>query len=170
MMMRYETAPIECVCVSFSLAPTLHAFSHGCFNGYGSLFSHVTAALIHGWPWIVRVDERVHVLDPAAPVIQHRVGVIRHPGTPRHDPSDAAFDAGWHASASDPSAATQLLDDACRSALREAVKVGWYRATYDKGAIEVRVDAESLAGRHLLAGMDVVAAFARSEIRTTAYR
>lgn len=58
----------------------------------GSVFSHVTAALIHGWPWIGRVDERVHVLDPAAPVIQHRVGVIRHPGTPRRDPSDVAFD------------------------------------------------------------------------------
>jgi len=58
----------------------------------GSVFSHVTAALVHGWPWIGPLDERVHVLDPAAAVIQHRAGVIRHPGTPRYDPADAAFD------------------------------------------------------------------------------
>jgi len=45
----------------------------------GSVFSHLSAALIHGWPIIGVVPERVHVIDPAAPVIQHRAGVIRHP-------------------------------------------------------------------------------------------
>jgi len=58
----------------------------------GSVFSHGTAAMIHGWPWIGATGDRVHVLDPAAAVIQHRVGVIRHPGGPRTTPDHVAFD------------------------------------------------------------------------------
>ncbi|GGL66955.1 hypothetical protein GCM10009706_01800 [Curtobacterium citreum] len=58
----------------------------------GSVFSHGTAAMIHGWPWIGNVGDRVHVLDPNATLIQHRAGVIRHPGVPRTAVDAAAFD------------------------------------------------------------------------------
>lgn len=58
----------------------------------GSVFSHATAAMIHGWPWIGDAEERVHVLDPAVAVIQHRSGVVRHPGRPTSQPDPVAFD------------------------------------------------------------------------------
>ncbi|WP_139199278.1 hypothetical protein [Curtobacterium sp. MCBA15_013] len=47
----------------------------------GSVFSHLSAALIHGWPLIGDAPDRVHVTDRAAPVIQHRAGLIRHPSS-----------------------------------------------------------------------------------------
>lgn len=58
----------------------------------GSVFSHATAALIHGWPLIGRLPERVHVVDPSVPVIQHRTGVIRHPSDREPMTDSIAFD------------------------------------------------------------------------------
>lgn len=58
----------------------------------GSVFSHSTAAVIRDWPWIGPVDDRVHVVDPAVPVIQHRVGVVRHPGSPSRGTTIATFE------------------------------------------------------------------------------
>lgn len=43
-----------------------------------SAFSHVTAALIHGWPFIGPVPESVHVVDHAASAVTHRAGLVRH--------------------------------------------------------------------------------------------
>ncbi len=53
----------------------------------GSVFSHISAALIHGWPLVGDAPDLVHVTDPAIPSIQHRAGCIRHPinGIPRND-------------------------------------------------------------------------------------
>lgn len=58
----------------------------------GSEFSHVTAALIHGWPLVGDAPDRVHVVDPAVPVIQHRAGLVRHPGDPTPRTTATAFD------------------------------------------------------------------------------
>lgn len=35
---------------------------------------------MHGWPLVGDAPDRVHVIDPATPAIQHRAGLIRHPG------------------------------------------------------------------------------------------
>jgi hypothetical protein len=58
----------------------------------GSVFSHVTAALIHGWPLVGNAPDRVHVVDPAVPVIQHRAGLIRHQAGPTPRTAATAFD------------------------------------------------------------------------------
>lgn len=58
----------------------------------GSVFSHVTAALIHGWPLVGDAPDRVHVVDPAVSVIQHRAGLIRHPSGPTPRTAATAFD------------------------------------------------------------------------------
>lgn len=58
----------------------------------GSVFSHVTAALIHGWPLVGNAPDRVHVVDPAVSVIQHRAGLIRHPSGPTPRTAATAFD------------------------------------------------------------------------------
>jgi hypothetical protein len=58
----------------------------------GSVFSHVTAALIHGWPLVGDAPDRVHVIDPAVPVIQHRAGLVRHPSGPAPRTAATAFD------------------------------------------------------------------------------
>jgi hypothetical protein len=46
--------------------------------GPTSAFSHVTAALIHGWPLIGPAPERIHVVDWELVGVEHRVGLIRH--------------------------------------------------------------------------------------------
>ncbi|MBT1679176.1 hypothetical protein [Curtobacterium aurantiacum] len=58
----------------------------------GSVFSHVTAALIHGWPLVENAPDRVHVVDPAVPVIQHRAGLVRHPSSVPPRTAAVAFD------------------------------------------------------------------------------
>jgi len=44
----------------------------------GVAFSHLTAALIHGWPLIGPAPDRVHVVDPGTPGVVHRSGLVRH--------------------------------------------------------------------------------------------
>ncbi|MFZ6992402.1 hypothetical protein ACO0E1_10960 [Curtobacterium sp. RRHDQ66] len=58
----------------------------------GSVFSHLTAALVHGWPLVGPAPDRVHVVDQAVAVIQHRAGFIRHPGVRAPATSSIAFD------------------------------------------------------------------------------
>jgi hypothetical protein len=48
--------------------------------GAGSAFSHVTAAVAHGWPIIGSIPERVHVTDHPRPRTVHRAGLVRHAG------------------------------------------------------------------------------------------
>lgn len=62
-----------------AIAPTLRT---------GSVFSHGTAAVLHGWPWLGPLPDRVHVVDRATRVIEHRAGLVRHPAArpPRLDP------------------------------------------------------------------------------------
>lgn len=46
--------------------------------GSSATFSHQTAALIHGWPFVGPLPDRVHVVDPSVPGVQHRAGVVSH--------------------------------------------------------------------------------------------
>ncbi|WIB76477.1 hypothetical protein DEJ28_12495 [Curtobacterium sp. MCPF17_002] len=43
-----------------------------------AVFSHQTAALIHGWALIGGTTDRVHVVDDAVRGVEHRAGVVRH--------------------------------------------------------------------------------------------
>ncbi|MGN8049887.1 hypothetical protein ACTJKO_09365 [Curtobacterium sp. 22159] len=45
-------------------------------------FSHVTAAIAYGWPFIGRPPDRVHVTDGATIRTEHRAHLVRHAGTP----------------------------------------------------------------------------------------
>lgn len=59
----------------------------------GGVFSHLTAALIHGWPVIGPVPERVHVTVPALDTTVHRAGLVLHaPGIGPFDLARARFD------------------------------------------------------------------------------
>lgn len=44
----------------------------------GGVFTHLTAALIHGWPLIGPAPDRVHVTVPTIEQTVHRAGVILH--------------------------------------------------------------------------------------------
>lgn len=44
----------------------------------GAVFSHVTAALIHGWPVIGPLPDRVHVTVPSIDTTVHRAGLVVH--------------------------------------------------------------------------------------------
>jgi len=46
--------------------------------GPGYAFSHITAAILHGWPLIGPAPDRVHVVDLDATSVTHRLGVVRH--------------------------------------------------------------------------------------------
>jgi len=81
---------------------------------------------------------------------------------------DASFDRGWHIGASDESAAHQVIDEELIETLRDAGC--WCRAVYDGGKIEVRLDAERLAGTHILSGIEIVLLLARARVQTSAYR
>jgi len=43
-----------------------------------AVFSHQTAALIHGWVLIGGITDRVHVIDETIRGVEHRAGVVRH--------------------------------------------------------------------------------------------
>ncbi len=83
---------------------------------------------------------------------------------------DSTFDAAWHVRASDASSAQQLLDEPSREALRDLAAVAWCRASYEVGALEVRIDVDQLAGRHLLSAARALVTLARAEVRSSAYR
>lgn len=56
-------------------------------------FSHQTAALIHGWPMIGGITDRVHVIDTGVRGVEHRAGVVRHgPGRGAFELAPARFD------------------------------------------------------------------------------
>ncbi|MFJ6170872.1 hypothetical protein [Curtobacterium sp. NPDC092190] len=44
----------------------------------GAAFSHVSAALVHGWPLVGPAPERVHVTVPGAERTVHRAGLVLH--------------------------------------------------------------------------------------------
>ena len=83
---------------------------------------------------------------------------------------DQTFDAKWHVRANDANAAKQLLDEPSREALRDLAAVAWCLASYEVGALEVRVDVDQLAGRHLLLAARVLVALACADVRSSAYR
>jgi len=129
----------------------------------GSMFSHISAACVHGWPIIGDVPERVHVIDPAVAVIQHRAGLVRHPSsrTPVLDPrtfeglpvSCALDTAVAVITSAEPSTATVAVDAAVRAGtitvddLRAAVPVRPAR-----GSLRAETVLEALDRRHESAG------------------
>lgn len=50
----------------------------------GAAFSHLSAALVHGWPLVGPAPERVHVTVPTTERTMHRAGLVLHaPGSAR---------------------------------------------------------------------------------------
>lgn len=56
---------------------------------------------------------------------------------------EEAFDRAWHIDASDAGAAHHMINEECRETVRDAAC--WCRAVYERGAIEVRLDAERMS-------------------------
>jgi hypothetical protein len=83
---------------------------------------------------------------------------------------DPDFDATWHIEATDADAARVVLDETCRFAIQELAALAWCRTVYDRGHIEIRLDAESLAGRHLTVAMKLAVALGRRDLRSSPYR
>jgi hypothetical protein len=81
---------------------------------------------------------------------------------------DEAFGRAWHIDASDAGAAHQMIDEDCRETIRDAGC--WCRAVYERGAIEIRLDADQLSGAHVLSGIELALVLARARSQTTAYR
>jgi hypothetical protein len=81
---------------------------------------------------------------------------------------DAAFDARYRTVSSDVSLGARLLSQACVDAIQATST--WCRVIYDHGDIAVRVEAERLAGRHLLSAEAVALAFAQADVHATPYR
>jgi hypothetical protein len=84
------------------------------------------------------------------------------------DTDDTAFDARWSVKASDTVLARRLLDAERRQTLLGCEH--WCRVTYRSGRIEVLVDAERMAGTHLLDGIEIATHFATARLATSAYR
>jgi hypothetical protein len=81
---------------------------------------------------------------------------------------DVGFDRQWHVSTNDVSAAHQLVDEECREILRDA-GCGCY-VSYEDGELQVRVDTTSIAGTHLLSGIELVVLLGSKRLQTSAYR
>jgi hypothetical protein len=130
-----------------AIAPRLRA---------GSVFSHVTAAVIHGWPLVGSAPDRVHVTDPAVPSIQHRAGLIRHPCTtaPRHD--TVAFDGVPVTTALDTAIA--LITSGAPHTAAVAVDAAVRQGTIDRDdlrlAVPIRPTRGSVRAETVLSALD----------------
>ncbi len=122
----------------------------------GSVFSHATAAMIHGWPWLGSTEERVHVLDPAARVIQHRSGVVRHPGAQRPQPGPVAFDGVPVASALDTAVvlATTIDHHVAAVAVDAAVRSGTLTTDQLRAAVPQRPTRGSVRAASVIDALD----------------
>ncbi|MFJ7289612.1 hypothetical protein ACIQUC_14960 [Curtobacterium sp. NPDC098951] len=98
-------------------------------------FSHQTAALIHGWPLIGGITDRVHVIDGTLHGVEHRAGVVRHgaqsgAGVPDRAPerfdgvpvADAVSTAVLLATTLEPHVAAVAIDSAVRSGQLDVVR------------------------------------------------
>jgi hypothetical protein len=83
---------------------------------------------------------------------------------------DPAFDETWHIETSDADAARVVLDETCRDAIGALATIAWCRTLYARGHIEIRLDAENLAGRHLRLAMQLAIALGRRELSSSPYR
>jgi hypothetical protein len=130
-----------------AIAPRLRA---------GSVFSHVTAAVMHGWPLVGSAPDRVHVTDPAVPSIQHRAGLIRHPCTtaPRHD--TVAFDGVPVTTALDTAIAliTSGAPHTAAVAVDAAVRQGTIDRDDPRLAVPIRPTRGSVRAETVLSALD----------------
>jgi hypothetical protein len=83
---------------------------------------------------------------------------------------DPAFDELWHIVSSDAEKARVVLDETCRVAIQELVAVAWCRTLYERGHIEIRLDAENLTGRHVTLATQLAVALGRRELSSSPYR
>lgn len=122
----------------------------------GSVFSHVTAALIHGWPLVGNAPDRVHVVDPAVSVIQHRAGLVRHPGAPTPQTAAVAFDGVPVSAPLDTASAliTTASPHVAAVALDAAVRQGVLALHELHGAVPVRPARGSVRAEMVLSSLD----------------
>lgn len=122
----------------------------------GSVFSHLTAALVHGWPLVGSAPDRVHVVDPAVPSIQHRAGLVRHPcaGEPRTDA--AAFDGVPVTAQLDTAIAliTSAAPHTAAVAVDAAVRHGTLALDDLRRAVPIRPARGSVRAETVLAALD----------------
>lgn len=122
----------------------------------GSVFSHLTAALIHGWPLVGDAPDRVHVVDPAVSVIQHRAGLIRHPTGRMPRTAATAFDGVPVTAALDT--ATALITTGSPHVAAVAVDTGIRQGvlTLDdlRGVVPVRPARGSVHAETVLSALD----------------
>ncbi|ROP64204.1 hypothetical protein [Curtobacterium sp. PhB115] len=122
----------------------------------GSVFSHVTAALIHGWPLIGHPPDRVHVVDRSVSVIQQRAGLVRHPSARAPQIDAVQFDGVPVTAQSDTAVA--LVSSAAPHVAAVAVDAAVRQGTLLVGelhqAVPVRPARGSLRAQTVLAALD----------------
>lgn len=129
----------------------------------GSVLSHRSAALVHGWPLITLPPDRVHVRDPAATKTEHRAHLVRHPAAADSVPAPQSF-AGVAVTSVvqtaldltttlDPAVAAVAIDHAVR---RREMSVAEFTAVLPsgrrRGAARARMIVASLDPAHESAG------------------
>lgn len=83
---------------------------------------------------------------------------------------DPDFDTTWHVETTDEDAARVVLDETCRVAIDDLAAIAWCRTLYDRGHIEIRLDAERLAGRHLRRAVQLAVAVGGRAVSASPYR
>jgi len=129
-----------------------------------SVFSHQTAALIHGWPLIGGITDRVHVIDETLRGVEHRAGVVRHGAAgPPPDRAPGRFDGVPVADAVSTAVllATTLEPHVAAVAVDSAVRAGQVDvdrftralpAGPSRGSRRARLVSMALDARHESAG------------------
>lgn len=122
----------------------------------GAAFSHLTAALAHGWPVISSPPERVHVTDPHTARTEHRAGVVRHAGMPATHPDPRQF-AGVPVTSAVRTAvdlATSCPPTVAAVAVDHAVRTGTLTVDTFLAALPVGPRRGSVRARSVAAALD----------------
>jgi hypothetical protein len=108
------------------------------------------------------------------------VSVLVEPRTLKHDlgdrlskpfrVGDPELDRAWHIETDNADLARVVLDDTCRSAIQALGAVAWSRTLYERGRIEIRLDAEGLAGGHVALAIQLAVGLGRIELSASPYR
>ncbi|WP_144763485.1 hypothetical protein [Curtobacterium sp. 9128] len=129
-----------------AIAPRLRA---------GSVFSHLTAALIHGWPLVGSPPDKVHVADPTIRVVQHRAGLIRQPTVRTPDTAAVAFDGVPVTSALDTATSVIVSEPPHRAAVAidAALRTGTLLLDDLRRAVPVRPARGSVRAEQVLTAL-----------------
>lgn len=123
-------------------------------------FSHMTAALILGWPLLGAAPRDIHVVDAAATSVTHRVGIVRHVIEPSGwETAPTRFDgvevtaplltASMVARTCDAAVATVAIDGAVRAGEFTAAElVARLPEAPGRGTRRARTVAAALDARH----------------------